>query len=428
MVGGDAGEDGEGAGALVGGAEVGVLRWLGKEDVVEEQAVAPAVAAGAGPDLDVFRCAAEWDHPGGNAAFFDPALFGVGTIDVDALHDLVLDPALGPVEGDLVAFPGVEGIDRVAEGGAGVVTHQDVHGVLDVDVGAEDAAVAEITVIFFIIEVEFAQGLASGQVEEEAAFLGLRAGVAALVITFQAEALRHVRGVEVPFAGGENRSGDGGEPPVDQVEVVGRLVYHDPAGVLLVAVPAAEVVRAMKGVEQPVEIDRENVSDHPVHQELFDLGAGRGVAVVEGDLAVTPGAFLGIDDLAAFLRIDRHWLFRDDVHSQLHAAHDVGMVSRIHRGDDDPVGLLFLHHLFEIFGKVDRGHIAVILLLPALLGVFQATEISVAEADQFGVFGIGVLDGVLEHPATAAGPDDGVAGLAAGGNLGCLCLGGCGNQ
>src|SRR5690606_19152286 len=52
-VGGDAGEDRVGAGTVVGGAQILVLGRVFAEEVVEEDGVAAAVAALAGPQLDL---------------------------------------------------------------------------------------------------------------------------------------------------------------------------------------------------------------------------------------------------------------------------------------------------------------------------------------------------------------------------------------
>ena len=54
------------------------------------------------------------------------------------------------------------------------------------------------------------------------------------------------------------------EPPVHKIEVVRRLVNQQATGVGLVAVPAAEVVRAVGGVEHPFERDRQRSADRAV--------------------------------------------------------------------------------------------------------------------------------------------------------------------
>ena len=48
----------------------------------------------------------------------------------------------------------------------------------------------------------------------------------------------------------------GVEIPVEQVEMMRRLVHEQAAGILDVGVPAAEVVGAVLDVEIPVEVDR----------------------------------------------------------------------------------------------------------------------------------------------------------------------------
>ena len=88
----------------------------------------------------------------------------------------------------------------------------------------------------------------------EGAVAGLGAIEAALGAVGEAVALGGLWGVELAVAAGEDGDGDAGEGPVDDVEVVGGLVDEEAAGVVFVAVPAAEVVGAVADVEEPVEV------------------------------------------------------------------------------------------------------------------------------------------------------------------------------
>src|SRR5699024_11993679 len=63
------------------------------------------------------------------------------------------------------------------------------------------------------------------------------------------------------------------QPPVHEVEVVGGLVHEQAAGAGLVAVPAAEVVGAVLGVQHPFEGRRDDRSEEHTSelQSRFDL-------------------------------------------------------------------------------------------------------------------------------------------------------------
>ena len=121
--------------------------------------------------------------------------------------------------------------------------------------------------------------------------------------------------------------------------MVRGLVHHQAAGVLLVAMPAAEVVGAVAGVEQPVEVHREHLADDAGHEQVLDLGARRRVAVVEGDPHVRPVLLLRVDDALALLRVGGHRLLGDHVAAQLHRPADVVRRGGVLGGDDHAVRL-----------------------------------------------------------------------------------------
>ena len=55
------------------------------------------------------------------------------------------------------------------------------------------------------------------------------------------------------------------EPEVHQIKMVSRFMHQQAAAVALLPVPAAEVVRAMFGIEQPLKMHRVNLADGVVH-------------------------------------------------------------------------------------------------------------------------------------------------------------------
>ena len=72
--------------------------------------------------------------------------------------------------------------------------------------------------------------------------------------------LRHRWRIELALSGGGDVRRHRAQPPVDQVEMVRRLVNHQPTGVFLVAMPAPEVIGAVAGVKKPVKVDGEHVT------------------------------------------------------------------------------------------------------------------------------------------------------------------------
>jgi hypothetical protein len=199
-----------------------------------------------------------------------------------------------------------------------------------------------------------------------------------------------------------------GVESIDQVEVVGGLVDHQAAGIALVAVPAAEVVRPVGGVQQPLEVDADDVAQRAALDDLLDLRVAGGVAVVEGDGEVLAGALDRVDDLLALLGIDGHRLLADGVAAQLHGADDVAGVGAVHAGDDDGVGLLLGHHVVELVGQIGGQGRVVELLADLLVVVVHATLVHVAEGDQFTVLAEVLHEGFGEHPGTSTGADEGI--------------------
>ena len=134
--------------------------------------------------------------------------------------------------------------------------------------------------------------------------------------------------------------------------MVGGLMDHQPARVGLVAVPAPVVIRPVVRIQQPVEINRQHLADHPRHQQFLDLGARRGIAVVEGDPALTSCLALGIDDALAFFSVGGHWFFGDHIAAQLHRPADIFVVGAVFGSHDHHVGPGFADHAFEIICQV----------------------------------------------------------------------------
>ena len=85
------------------------------------------------------------------------------------------------------------------------------------------------------------------------------------------------------------------EPPVDQIEVMRRLVDPERSALLAQPVPAAEVVGAVAGVEIPGEVDRRDAADLARHDQFLDLLVLGRVAVVERHDDRLAGGSLGVE-------------------------------------------------------------------------------------------------------------------------------------
>ena len=58
---------------------------------------------------------------------------------------------------------------------------------------------------------------------------------------------------------------------------------HKTAAVSLISVPTAEVIRAVRGIEKPLEVDLSYLTDGIVHNKLANLGVMGRITVVKGN-------------------------------------------------------------------------------------------------------------------------------------------------
>ena len=182
--------------------------------------------------------------------------------------------------------------------------------------------------------------------------------------------------------------------------MVGGLVHLQAAGIGLAPVPAAEVIRAVGGVEQPMEIDREHVADHAGHEQVLELGGGRGVAVVEGDAQVAPAAPARVQDALHLPRVNRHRLLADHIHAVLHRAADIIRVGRAGRGDDDGIGPGLVQHALEVGVGIQPGSPPLFTPVSEEPG---SPGVAVAQPHQLRRFGIGLDQGLGVHESPPAG-------------------------
>ena len=217
-----------------------------------------------------------------------------------------------------------------------------------------------------------------------------------------------LRTVEAQPARRVDAGGDGPEPPVDEIEVVAGLVHEQAAGVLLLAVPAAEVVCAVLGVEHPGEVDRGDLPDRALLQDLPQRTVARGVAVIEGDDHVASGAVDRIFDRGGAGGVDREGLLDDDVGTGIQRPHDELGVQVVARADDHAVHLFCGDHLLQAIGGVDqrRGLAA----LSDAVGVELRTHrVRLEDRHERGAVGVGRRDRVDVHLGARAGAGECVA-------------------
>src|SRR5260221_1140913 len=304
-----------------------------------------------------------------------------------------LDAAAAPVEGEMVAFDRHVAIDRIGDLDAVLVADRRTHRVEDVDILAEDAGIAHITVLARGILVEHLEQRVLADVEIMRALAGMRAGAAALA------AERPVLAVVAQAAEGGDRSRIGFEIPVEQVEMMRRLVDEEAGGIFHLGMPAAEIIGAVAGIEIPVEIDRGDLADDAGAQQLLDPHGGRRIAVVERDVDATAGARLGIEDAAALLDRGRHRLFGDDVGAGLERRDDIVVVIAVARADDDEGGTGLAQHRGEI--GIDRGGDA-----DRIAHALGAQAIGIAKPDQLDPAAIAGDQPLAPHvEAAMTGPD-----------------------
>jgi hypothetical protein len=138
---------------MVGRTLVFVLRRVRFKEVVHHDGIGAAVATFCPPNLDLVRRLKMRVNPDPGPLGHHLAGHRAITTNVDCLLSDVLDTAPGAVECDHVPFPGHKRMQRVAHHCSAAVVYGEVHGVLDVNVGAKDASVAKVTVVHFVVQV-----------------------------------------------------------------------------------------------------------------------------------------------------------------------------------------------------------------------------------------------------------------------------------
>jgi hypothetical protein len=195
----------------------------------------------------------------------------------------------------------------------------------------------------------------------------------------------------------------GVEPPVQEIEVVRRLVHPQGSALGPVAMPAAEIVGAVRRVEVPRKIDGRDLPDLARHQDFLDLLVLRRVAIVEGDDHLLAGALLGVEHRLALLLVDHHRLLGHDVDAAAERLDDVIAVEAVDGGDHQEVRLRLVHHLVEVRERRTRD-------TDRLFRRLEADRVDVGQTDEFHAVGITPRNRRSPHADPAdPGSDDGVA-------------------
>ena len=168
------------------------------------------------------------------------------------------------------------------------------------------------------------------------------------------------------------------EPPIQQIEVVAGLVHQQRTAVFHFSVPTTKIIGAVLDVQIPVKICRGHFPYLSRAQQFPYFHAMGRIAVVKRNAADFFGSLFGIEDGLYLFLVSGHRFFGDDVGAQFHSPYDKIIVRRIHRTDDQHVGLGFLHHLFEIgIRGTGQAHIVLPGLHPAGIDIADAHELHI---------------------------------------------------
>ena len=199
--------------------------------------------------------------------------------------------------------------------------------------------------------------------------------------------------------------------------MMGALVDEERARLVGVGVPAAEVVGAVVGIEKIFQVDGVHAADGAGGEEFLDLAPEGSPAVVEGDADAAAGGTNGVEDGAAFLRVDCERFFGDDIAAGVQGADNVVMMGAIDRTDEDHVRMCGAQHLVEAVGGERGNGVAGQFAGEQCIVVGHARGAEVAQADKFVRVAIGRDERLDEADGAAAGANERVAGLGHGGRV-----------
>src|SRR5271166_228694 len=335
-----------------------------------------------------------------------PYQLTIGTY-IATLDSLQRSPAPRAMKHHAISLVRAIGGEQVVGDHPVLILDRRMQRVLDVDRRTEHTAVAEISVMAFVVCVKRAQMIARRDIQLDAAWREGRTGGTPLATITETEGFRSLRPVEDAAPARGDQARHAAQPPVEQIEVMRRLVHEQATGICLVAMPAAEIVGAVMRVELPLEIDRGDMPDDARLQHLLQQGTRRRIAVVEGDCYRSSARLSRCDNPAAGLGIDRQRLLGDHIGAKLQRTHDIEAVRVIRDGHNDTLGRRFSQHAVKIVSRVNRHLDAGIRRDRD--SARKASRIGIAKADQAAICDVCAEQGMQKRIGTMAEPDDGVA-------------------
>ena len=187
--------------------------------------------------------------------------------------------------------------------------------------------------------------------------------------------------------------------------MVGGFVDQQTAAVFLVAMPSAEIVRTVIGIQKPLEMNAGNLSDESASEDLLDPGIAGRVAVIECDGDIASGFLLCIKDLLTFFRINGHGFFRDDIASELHGTADILVMRAVNGCHNDFIRFDFGDHAIEFDSLVGRQRCMTVMFCNVSVVKIHPVLIAVAKSAEFSRIGKIFHQRVDVHPGTLTGSD-----------------------
>lgn len=153
---------------------------------------------------------------------------------------------------------------------------------------------------------------------------------------------------------------------------------QQPAAVAFIALPAAKIIGAVLGIQQPFKMNREDLANSTGRQQLADFAVMRRVAIIESDASLPAGAPDSVQNNLALIFIDSHRFFADPIAAQYHRPHDIMMMGAIDRGDDYHIRPGLGNHAIELLRMIER-HRRVSLCADESVGVGHSDAVGIAE-------------------------------------------------
>ena len=208
--------------------------------------------------------------------------------------------------------------------------------------------------------------------------------------------------VKIQLSHRKNRFRPCTEPEVHQIEMVGRFMHQQTAAVVLVAVPAPVIIRAVARIQKPLEVYGKHVADYTVHQQLPHLCVAGGIPVVESHTQFFARALLRVKNRLRLFLVDCHGFFRNHVTALFHRADDIVMVRSVNRRHNDSIRLSLINHALKLGIIVHGNRLRSQFLFECTVRKFHARFAQIAERNHFGCFFICSADRLVIHPRSAA--------------------------